>query len=156
METKFIGLNKSFRWSKIHLSHQLFPFTEQKVWWNSQLTPVLISLVSSHRQVVWPSDLWPQSGTRLALQEEPEITCIAPDITHFHNPLIKKETRQRGVVIIHVLLAIFVFVGNDLSYNPAPLISWWVPFIFSPNKCSFSCVVCCQVWWWSAMTSSLL
>ena len=76
-----------------------------------------------------------QSGSKLAFQEVPEeaertteggedeededysednstSSCIAPDITHFPNPLIKKEARQRGAVIIHILLAIYMFLGN--------------------------------------------
>ena len=44
--------------------------------------------------------------------EENSTTCIAPDITHFPNPLIKKEARQRGAVIIHILLAIYMFLGK--------------------------------------------
>ena len=44
--------------------------------------------------------------------EENSTTCVAPDITHFPNPLIKKEARQKGAVIIHILLAIYMFLGN--------------------------------------------
>ena len=44
--------------------------------------------------------------------DDNSTSCIAPDITHFPNPLIKKEARQRGAVIIHILLAIYMFLGN--------------------------------------------
>lgn len=47
--------------------------------------------------------------------DDNSTTCIAPDITHFPNPLIKKEARQRGAVIIHILLAIYMFLGNFLN-----------------------------------------
>ena len=88
---------------------------------------------SSEPQVVKLEISLSQSATQMALQEVPEdtertiedgnyededysdensTTCIAPDITHFPNPLISKEARQRGAVIIHILLAIYMFLGN--------------------------------------------
>ena len=39
-------------------------------------------------------------------------TCIKPEITHFPDPLINKETRQHGAIILHILLAIYVFIGK--------------------------------------------
>ena len=44
--------------------------------------------------------------------DDNSTSCIAPDITHFPNPLIKKETRQRGAVILHILLAVYMFLGK--------------------------------------------
>ena len=44
-------------------------------------------------------------------------SCLAPDITNFPNPLIKKQARQRGAVIIHILLAIYMFLGMVTSFG---------------------------------------
>ena len=41
------------------------------------------------------------------------IACIKPEITHFPDPLIKKQTRQHGAVIIHIVLALYMFIGEN-------------------------------------------
>ena len=38
--------------------------------------------------------------------------CIKPEITHFPDPLINKDSRQHGAIILHILLAIYMFIGR--------------------------------------------
>ena len=40
------------------------------------------------------------------------LGCIKPEISHFPDPLISKRTRQHGAVILHILLAVYVFIGE--------------------------------------------
>ena len=47
------------------------------------------------------------------LSDDNDTYCIQPEITHFPDPLINKKTRQHGAIILHILLAIYVFIGND-------------------------------------------
>ena len=37
--------------------------------------------------------------------------CLAPAITQFPKPTIDKEARQKGAVIIHILVATYMFIG---------------------------------------------
>ena len=44
--------------------------------------------------------------------EENATTCLAPHITHFPDPLIRQEARRKGAVILHILVAVYVFLGE--------------------------------------------
>ena len=44
--------------------------------------------------------------------EENATTCLAPHITHFPDPLIRQEARRKGAVILHILVAVYVFLGK--------------------------------------------
>ena len=51
------------------------------------------------------------------LSDNNDTYCIQPEITHFPDPLINKRTRQHGAIILHILLAIYVFIGNDWALH---------------------------------------
>ena len=45
-------------------------------------------------------------------QDDENLTCIKPEITRFPDPLINKKARQHGAVLLHILLAVYVFIGK--------------------------------------------
>ena len=46
--------------------------------------------------------------------------CIQPAVTQFPHPMLDKKTRQHGGVILHIVIAFYMFIGNvssDLMEN---------------------------------------
>ena len=39
------------------------------------------------------------------------VSCLKPAVTQFPNPIIKKDARQHGLVILHILVAVYMFIG---------------------------------------------
>ena len=38
--------------------------------------------------------------------------CIQPAVTQFPHPMLDKKTRQQGGVLLHILIAFYMFIGN--------------------------------------------
>ena len=38
-------------------------------------------------------------------------SCLKPAVTQFPDPLIDKKSRQQGLVLIHILVAVYMFIG---------------------------------------------
>ena len=41
--------------------------------------------------------------------------CIQPAVTQFPSPILNKEQRQQGGVILHVVVALYMFIGETSS-----------------------------------------
>ena len=41
--------------------------------------------------------------------------CIQPAVTQFPHPMLDKKTRQNGGVLLHIIIAFYMFIGNISS-----------------------------------------
>ena len=41
-----------------------------------------------------------------------EKDCIQPAVTQFPNPILDHETRKNGGVILHIIVAFYMFIGK--------------------------------------------
>ena len=54
----------------------------------------------------------PKVVTVVDLINSPKMNdCLAPAITQFPKPTIDKKARQKGAVIVHILVATYMFIG---------------------------------------------
>ena len=68
---------------------------------------------------------WPQLDNVLCFQEVTRVEvappgngsehCIQPAVTQFPSPILNKEQRQQGGVILHVVVAFYMFIGKTKS-----------------------------------------
>ena len=65
--------------------------------------------VKNDQKEKWKPDIYSQIVTELAVPTN--ISCLKPAVTQFPNPIIDKESRQQGLVILHILVAVYMFIG---------------------------------------------
>ena len=43
--------------------------------------------------------------------------CIQPAVTQFPSPILHKEQRKQGGVILHIVVAFYMFIGKKYFYS---------------------------------------
>ena len=54
-----------------------------------------------------------QEVTRVEVAGNGSEHCIQPAVTQFPSPILNKEQRQQGGVILHVVVAFYMFIGKE-------------------------------------------
>ena len=44
--------------------------------------------------------------------------CIQPAVTQFPPPMLDKQTRQHGGLILHIVIAFYMFIGKTIMTSP--------------------------------------